>query len=148
MDQNTGLYWEQPHYRATDPAPELVVDGVDGPGCRWRSPRYMPRWASRLTLTVTDVRVQRLQEISEADAIAEGAMRNITCKSSVSGTTVAGDTWFYDEGPDGRHFEAPNPRDAYEILWGKLHGWKSWDANPFVAAISFTTEQRNIDHAG
>lgn len=59
-----GRWWEQAHYRATDPEPELVVDGVDGPGCRWSSPAVMPRWASRLKATVTGVRCKRSESPS------------------------------------------------------------------------------------
>lgn len=96
----------------------------DGP-CRWRSPIHMPRWASRLTLTVTDVRLQRLGEITEADAIAEG------CPAQTLEDLAGMD-----------------PRGWYRDLWNSLHGADAWDANPWVAAYSFTTEQRNIDHAG
>lgn len=85
---------------------------------------HMPRWASRLTLTVSDVRVQRLQQITEADAIAEG---------------VKG---FHDEA--GLWFSAS---DAYWTLWDNLNADRGfgWDANPWVVAISFTVERRNID---
>ena len=81
---------------------------------------HMPRWASRLTLTVTDVRVQRLQEISEADAKAEGCGMRI--------------------GP------APfnNYRSGFELLWDSLHGPDAWDANPWIAAISFDVKRGNI----
>lgn len=89
-------------------------------GFRWRSPIHMPRWASRLTLTVTDVRVQRLQEISEADAMAEGAQPQAT---EVLRTY----------------------REAFSELWNSIHGPGAWYANPWVAAISFTVERRNID---
>ncbi|HEX5242559.1 MAG TPA: hypothetical protein VFW23_04790 [Tepidisphaeraceae bacterium] len=64
--------WAQPHYRATDPAPQLVYPDSNEPECRWRSPLFMPRWASRLTLRITSVRVERLHAITEADARAEG----------------------------------------------------------------------------
>lgn len=87
----------------------------------WRSPIHMPRWASRITLTVTDVRVQRVQEISEADAWAEGVQ-------------ARGCTRWESEG-----------RDRFAGLWEQIHGEGSWDANPWVAAITFTAEARNID---
>ncbi len=104
---------------------------------RWKGPRpdkpkwvpsiHMPRWASRLTLTVTDVRVQRLQEISEADAVAEG--------------------WPGDREPP---YRCAAPLRWYESLWGSLHSehiddLHGWLANPWVAAISFTVARRNID---
>ena len=93
---------------------------------RHRAARHMPRWASRLTLIVTEVRVQRLQEISEDDARAEGV-----------GSTL---TRFPDGGSIGHpaswHFEQ---------LWGQIHGPDAWDANPWVAAISFTVHRCNID---
>ena len=93
--------------------------------CRWRSPIHMPRWASRLTLLVTDVRVQRLQEISSADAIAEG------CPPYANSATIDCDT--------------PNPRDDFKRLWNSIHGSDAWDANQWVAAISFTVHRCNID---
>ena len=86
---------------------------------------HMPRWASRLTLLVTDVRVQRLQEISSADAIAEG------CPPYANSATIDCDT--------------PNPRDDFKRLWNGIHGPDAWDANPWVAAISFTVHRCNID---
>lgn len=86
---------------------------------------HMPRWASRLTLLVTDVRVQRLQEISSADAIAEG------CPPYANSATIDCDT--------------PNPRDDFKRLWNGIHGPDAWDRNPWVAAISFKAHRCNID---
>jgi hypothetical protein len=106
---------------------------------------YLPRSCSRLTLLVKDVRVERLQEISEADARAEGAIRHVPCKSSVAGTTIASDTWHYDHDLDGRLYEGRTAQDAFEILWGKINGWKSWDANPWIAAVTFSVHARNLD---
>ena len=95
------------------------------PGHRWRSPIHMPRWASRLTLTVTDVRVQRLQDISCADAIAEGI------RPAANSATIDCDT--------------PDPRNAYRDLWDSLHGPGAWARNPWVAAISFNTHHGATD---
>ncbi len=104
---------------------------------RWRPSIHMPRWASRLTLELTDVRVQRLQEISEQDAQAEGAV-------------------YYPEIPRGRYGDngtrwqmAVVPRDTDDCLtsarlafgnaWNKINGSKRamWSSNPWVWAISF-----------
>lgn len=96
-----------------------------GSPCRWRPSIHMPRWASRLTLIVTDVRVQRLQEISETDARAEGAI-----------------ALGADESPD------PDHRSfvwGFSTLWNSLHGPDAWDANPWVVALTFTVHRCNID---
>ena len=98
-------------YYATDDVHELR---------KKRSPIHMPRWASRLTLLVTDVRVQRLQEISRGDAMEEGC-------------------------PFANMADGPNPRDWYRDIWNSIHGPDAWDANPWVAAISFETHRCNID---
>lgn len=95
--------------------PDVLAD--DGP---WRSPIHMPRWASRLTLLVTDVRVQRLQEISRGDAMEEGC-------------------------PFANMADGPNPRDWYRDIWNSIHGTDAWDRNPWVAAISFKVHRCNID---
>lgn len=92
---------------------------------RLRPSIHMPRWASRLTLTVTDVRVQRLQEITLGDICAEGLAQGI-----------------YDFRPVQRGF------DAFEALWNSIHGPKAWAANPWVCAISFTVTTQNIDQIG
>lgn len=122
------------HYEA-DGAPEPEDElGMNG---RLRPGMFLPRWASRLTLTVTDVRVQRLQEISEGDARAEGAY-----VGKVSGrvaddqvTMVIAGAWFN------------TARAWYADLWDRINGAGSWDANPWVVAYSFTVARRNIDEA-
>lgn len=100
----------------------------------WKPAIHMPRWASRMTLMVADVRFQRLQEIDGFDATTEGAQ------------------WL-DEGrgaekwgvPGAVPFEHPFPRDAFRALWSSIHGPEAWDANPWVVALTFDVIKQNID---
>jgi hypothetical protein len=85
---------------------------------------HMPRWASRLTLTVTDVRVQRLQEISKEDVIAEGCHER-------DGQPLVGVI-------NGWH-------EPYAALWDTINGPGAWDANPWVVAVTFSVTKGNID---
>lgn len=95
-----------------------------------RSSFHMPRWASRLTLLVTDVRVTRLQEISEADAVAEGIEQDdVGLWRDYAGSDVG---WGFSV-------------ESFRSLWNSLHGPDAWAANPWVSAVSFTVERRNID---
>ncbi len=77
----------------------------------WRPSIFMPRWASRLTLEVTEVRVQRLQSISVDDCRAEGF--------------------------DGSSNSVKSPYSEFAAIWDAINGEKSWDGNPWVWAISF-----------
>lgn len=95
----------------------------------WRSASVMPQWASRLTLQVKSVRVQRLQDISEQDAIAEGVAMLATLKKS--GFKVG--AFFGVEGVTDTDWL--DPRDAYEQLWDLIHGPGSWESNPWVWAV-------------
>jgi hypothetical protein len=108
---------------------ETIWYWADGNPENWdyEKPRpsiHMPRWASRLTLIVTDVRVQRLQDISEEDARAEGIF-----------TPEIG---YVNLGKKA-------PVIQYAMLWNSLHGPDAWDANPWVSAITFTVHHGNID---
>lgn len=107
------------HYAATE----------ERGGLLWRSPILMPRWASRITLRVTNVRVQRLQEISEQDARAEGCRdffeqfpqigrdQRLTCGALAS--------------------DAPH-RASFAVTWDDInHKRAPWASNPWVWAISF-----------
>lgn len=82
---------------------------------RWRRGFHMPRWASRLTLRITEVRVQRLQDIGQGDACAEG------CPAFTE------------------------PYDWYQGLWNEINGDGSWELNPWVWAISFDVIKQNVD---
>jgi hypothetical protein len=99
-----------------------------------RLARFMPRRASRLTLTVTDMRVERLQDISEADAIAEGIHR-------------FDDGWHFERNPEPAFMRLVgiDPVKMFRWLWNSINGPEAWDKNPWVTAITFTVEQRNID---
>jgi hypothetical protein len=96
---------------------------------RYRHARFMPRWASRLTLAVTDVRVERLQEISEADAIAEGAPR----------LWMDDEDKFHEGGPLASH------RCGFMGLWDHINGPGAWEANPWILAVTFVVRKGNID---
>lgn len=108
-----------PYYRATEVSPDTL---------RWISPLFMPRWASRITLEITDVRVQQLQEISEEDARAEGCTGRDPEPVAEGGTIYA---W------RGRS-SAPCPRAHFLTLWDAINGKRCpWSSNPWVWAISF-----------
>lgn len=112
-----------------------VADGADGmPLSRKRAPFHMPRWASRLTLTVTDVRVQRLIDINEIDAMAEGIIRYDPTETEDAEFSAVEGGDFYSSAVD-----------AYEALWNRINGELAWAANPWVVAVTFTVERRNID---
>jgi hypothetical protein len=85
---------------------------------RWKPSIHMPRAASRITLEITGVRVERLQDISGADALAEGITLH----------------------PNHRNKPRDNicgPVQTYRDLWEKINGPGSWEANPWVWAVSF-----------
>lgn len=101
-------------YRA-DGERRAVDNGTEKP---WRPSIHMSRWASRITLEVTDVRVERLQDISEADAKAEGVAPA-------------------DEPNELRWQHYVPYAIAYRKLWDSINGPGSWEANPFVWCVSF-----------
>jgi hypothetical protein len=100
-------------YKATEPEADKWT---------WRPSIFMPRWASRITLEVTGVRVERLQEISRQDAKAEGLW-----PSPHNGLEMV----------NGRPYG--NAQLAFRALWESINGQGSWDANPWVWVIEFQT---------
>ena len=84
----------------------------------WKRPAiFMPRAASRITLEITGVRVERLQDISEADAMAEGSPPGF---------------WEYDNGEG-----TETAKESYQCLWESINGPGSWDTNPWVWVVEF-----------
>ncbi len=106
MVDNGGLWYPAD---AAEPRNPISPRGKTRPGM------YMPRWASRIVLDVTEVRVQRLQDISEADAWCEGVDASEALSMGCSDGAVA----------------------VYSALWEKNNGADSWDANPWVWAVEF-----------
>ena len=112
-----------------------VVDGVRGiyspesdvhVPFRWRPSIYMPRWASRIQLEITNVGVQRLQDISSGDAVREGI-----CQLPASGR--------YCINPGDQYFggASRSAKEVYSWLWESSYGEGSWQANPWVWVIEF-----------
>lgn len=93
------------------PAPEFY-DADDELHCCWRPSIHMPRWASRILLEITGVRVERLKSISDRDALREGC----STADMKSGDCVA---------------------DVFARLWASIYGSDSWNANPWVWVIEF-----------
>ena len=102
-------------------------------GTVWRPSIHMPRWASRITLEVTGVRVERLQDISEADARAEGAQ--VVPFYPDDGFPLS-DGWTH-VGDDGKCVLYTSARDSFRALWESINGADSWASNPWVWVVSF-----------
>lgn len=99
----------------------------------WKRPAiFMPRAACRLECGVADVRVERLRDISEADALAEGIV------PLADGYGL----------PDGSHFHATDPRQSYLSLWEAINGPGSVEANPWVWAVSFKRQVQTQEKGG
>jgi hypothetical protein len=95
----------------------------DGPAhpMKWRPGIHMPRWASRLTLEVTDVRVERLQDITEADILAEGVTVDVAAK-------LTGIPWS----------SLPTLHHGWQAVWDSINADRApWASNPWVWVVSF-----------
>lgn len=143
------------HYRAD--GEHVVLDDGDGftvtnkdgsERSPWKSSLFMSRGLSRLTLLVTDVRVERLEDISHKDAAAEGLIVERTEASGIL-RQGNGDThvplirtqWRGAADLPLRGME----RAAFRDLWERINGADSWKANPWVVAVSFSVHASNID---
>jgi hypothetical protein len=105
-------------YAASNPDVPLATGRGPMPGWYTRPAIHMPRAASRILLEITGVRVERLQDISEADAAAEGWSRR-------------------PEVSDDPQVHADAARDWYMDLWEQINGTGSWAANPWVWVVEF-----------
>jgi len=104
---------------------------------KFRQGMHLPRWGSRATCVVTAVKVERLNDISEDDAIAEGVTPH-----------PAGGFWVPGvEHPDPNFpwLSRPTAREMYAALWDTIHGSGAWSANPFVPVYSYSFIPKNID---
>lgn len=102
---------------------------------KWKPSIHMPRWASRITLEITEVRVERLQEISKDDAIAEG-VRVLPLQE-----TTDPSAWY--ESAPGMN-QSRSAEECYRKLWDSINADRGfgWDTNPWVWAISFKRVQQ------
>ena len=95
-------------------------DPIDAEHLTWRPSIHMPRWASRITLEITNVRVERLQEISEEDCLAEG-MRPFDPTSKLD-----------------QVFSDLTPQDKFSALWDSINGKRApWESNPWCWVTEF-----------
>lgn len=100
----------------------------------WRPSVHMPRWASRITLEITAVRVELLQHISDNDIEAEGTVQWVKDGGVVRSPHPGFDGWWPDE--DGNLYVKPN-RVAFCSMWESVNGRLAWDENPWVWVIEF-----------
>ena len=104
-------------------------------GFKWRPSIFMPRGASRLSLDVGSVRVERLHDITDAEATLEG-VRPLWLQDGEAGC------WYTGDPSRGATMHARTPRGAFEKLWVAINGRESWDANPLVWRVEFAKDAR------
>ena len=132
MDEYDNEYWLWPHYKATDPAPELCYEddpNDDGePKCKWRPSIHMPRWASRIALEIISVRIERLQDIGKDENINDVFEEGLSKHAYYE---------FVDDEPCDINTE--EALEDYKELWNSINEKRGfgWDVNPWVWVIEF-----------
>lgn len=144
--------WVRETFARTSVSP--ILETIDNPmvvypvchnttdyGGPWKPSIHMPRSASRITLRVTDVRVQRLTDIDEADAIAEGAPIIPEYRWTTPGMPMCSTELPY---------KTVTPLRWFHLLWDGLNAQRGfgWEVNPWVVAYTFTVHFGNIDTIG
>lgn len=132
--------WVRETWRIVGNGPDDTIDMFDRDDIQYRADDdqsyidkyrrsiHMPRWASRILLEVTGVRVERLQDISEADAKAEGA----DCLETINCTAQSRELLDLPLMDDATPY-----RNGYALLWESINGDGSWAANPWVWVVEF-----------
>jgi hypothetical protein len=116
---------EEPNYVYKADQPNFHVNFASGE--KWKPSIHMPKLACRIWLKITNVRVERLQGITEEDAIKEGVNK-----------TNSVNEWYYMKNV----YSTDSPIIAFERLWQSINGKESWNDNPWVWVIEF--ERINI----
>jgi hypothetical protein len=108
------------HGTEADPTETITLQEKD---YKWKPSLFMPRDACRLFLKIKNIRVERLQDISEEDSVSEGVKKN---------------DWEFEDG------ECPETyKEGFKFLWESINGEKSWEDNPFVWVIEFEKHNEN-----
>lgn len=129
-DDEFGSGWQQAHYAATDALPDLSCAHAshEGEPCPhpWKPSIHMPRWASRITLEITGVRVERVQEITPEAAKCEGVEQKDN-----------GNYLNYPLGSSAAGWQCP--RNSFHTLWDSINAKRGygWDKNPWVWVVEF-----------
>ncbi|HCH7895405.1 hypothetical protein [Raoultella ornithinolytica] len=128
-------------YRANYPehVPSIYENVPPAEEIRWTPSIHMPRTASRIQLEITDVRVERLNAISEEDAQREGVHTEVWDQTVVARNYAARDEFFQFWSEDMPHYVEMNQlyRSSFRSLWESIYGAENWLANPWVWVIEF-----------
>lgn len=138
-DDEGCTYFQAPRYRASEPETELCIDGDK---MRWTPSIFMHRIDSRITREVTDIRIERIQDISEVDALAEGIEYDLWDQAVVTRDYQRKDQWFQEWSdemdnyvPDDDNGGFAVARASFKTLWDSINGdspGHSWDENRHV----------------
>lgn len=107
------------------------LDDADDIILGWKSSMFMPKRAARIYLKITDIRVQKLQQITDEDAIKEGIQEFTGGKVTKYGIKGWKRTLFKD-----------TPREAFRVLWEQVNGKGSWDENPYLWVLDFHIDKQ------
>ena len=143
--QTGGALWVRETFADIGCRTTYRADTEDGAHCvvkKWTASIYMPRIASRITLEIENVRVERLKDISEDDAKAESIVQFANKGYAHHGALSINQNRIAQTDIE---FVGDTAADAFCLLWQSINGPESWNENPWVWVVTFEPHQCNID---